>query len=424
MDMIFSRFIPFALILIFAAAGHSRAGEVFYTFKDGDASGVARLEVLDDRFGEVTRLSGELELSDAFKIVRVGNYVVAAAESEGKPGLFIGATDGTSGGRFVPLESKVSELIPAGDHVLIAVSKGKFFLVDPERPDQWDVWNARKELSPPGRKGEDLLLLPDGRAAFASFQKDDDNSDATGSRVVLLDLAPLKLRHDLQLPRDRPELHIPGNPKEQGPNPEKVFVFPDSNVLALTLDLYGAVAFMDLDAALRGDIKNYSTLPTSGDGTWGVSFPDRGLGFQFAGGDWLLVTNASEGGGYTLFDARKRELVRHYPAKVGGEKPIFLESTGKIVSAQSGKVKRRAEDILEKEILPENELMVFDVAQLVQGDPAAMQTVAVPFPPSLVVALASGNLLLFGSSEALILKPDGSIIERKQLLGSPIRVTQ
>lgn len=412
----------FILLIVFAALGRARAEHVYYTFLDGDSFGVGRILLGDEKIKSVNRVAMDFPMEDAFKLQLVGKHVVVVSQVDGESGVTILPQDAQPGAEFIPLEAEVSELAAFGDQALIAANKGLFFTIDPSAPGNIEQWNARKELSPPGRKGEDVIILPDGKSALASFQKDDDNSDAKGSRIVVFDLSPLRLRHDLQLPRDRPELHIAGNPKEQGPNPEKLFVFPESNTLALTLDLYGAVAFMDLDAALKGEIKNYTAIPTSADRSWGTAFPDRGLGFRAQGGDWLLVTNASENGGFAVFDVQNRKFIAHYPAKVGAETPVLVESAGKIFSALSGKIKSRTDSGVEKVLQPLNELVVFDVSRLITGDPEAIEALPILGPAERVVATNDGNLLLLNTSETLLIRPDGTVLDRQPAVGAPIRV--
>ncbi len=396
------------------------------TFENDDRSGVARVDFDGERITAVTELAPNFPVTDAFKLIRLGDRLVVAASVDDQPGVVIyNLSDPSASPDFVKLDGEVSEIKPAGDRALIATSRGRFVLLDPLLPADLEIWNARKALTPPGRKGEDVLVLSNGQTAIASFQKDDDDSDATGSRLVILGLDPLAHRHDLQLPRDHPDLHIEGNPSEQGPNPEKLFAFPDSNTLAITLDLYGAVAFTDLDAALDGRLENYTAVPSADDDRWGVAFPDRGLGFAHGGRDWLLVTNASPDGGLALFDVAARSRVHVFPASAGAETPVLIPTLDTIATVVSGKVKSRTPDGLLKDSRPDTRFLLLDLDAPFDD---ALRTIPLDGKTSGLLATENPNrILVFTTappSACLFEVGDRRVLSTASIPGEVIRATR
>ncbi|MFA7233014.1 MAG: hypothetical protein WC076_02775 [Terrimicrobiaceae bacterium] len=302
-------------------------------------------------------------------------------------------------------DEPTSDVQPYGDHALVMADKGFIYWFDFATGQTAQTWNARKGLTPSGNKGEDILFLPDQNMVLVSFQKDSKKGEHKGSRLVLLDMETFTPKADLQLPREYPSLNIPKNKKEQGPNPEMMFPAPKSNTLAVSLDLYGAVAFADLDAALNGEWKNLAYVPSSPDGAWGTAFPDRGTLLDLGGKEYLLIANASENGGLVLFDVAARKIVQTFPAEAGAETPIYLPKAKKVVTVISGKMKQRTKDGLEKDIVPGNDLLVLDVAQLESAGKATLQRLRFDTPLVKVEAIdpetSSALLLVNGKNEFL-----------------------
>lgn len=411
------------LLLIWASA----SAETFYfTFKNDTRFGVAALAIDPAHKLTVTELAPEFTLDESFKLTLVGDRLVVAAEVGGLPGVAIYdlKSNAKTPPEFVETAGAISEIKSTEGIVIAATSKGRVYRLDPAKPTRIKEWSGRKSLTPPGRKGEDILLLPAKQAALVSFQKDDNDSDARGSRIVVLGFDDLTLRGDLQLPRDHPDKHLDGNPEEQGPNPEKIFAFPDSNTLAVTLDLYGAVAFMDLDAALDGRIENYSATPSSADGAWGTAFPDKGLGFRHGDRDWLLVTNASVDGGLALFDVAARQREHVFPTAVGCEAPFRVPGTDFLATVPSGKVKVAGAAGLDKSMRPGSDLILIDLAK-----PFADAARAIPIgsETSHAIPLENSNVVVFTISPptAAVVDPaTAAILGTTALPGAAIRVTQ
>lgn len=319
-----------------------------------------------------------------------------------------------------------------GQHALVATDEGLFHWINLQLGQIEKTWNAKKELHPPGNKGESILFLPDNKTALIPFQKDSGKGKRFGSRLLVFDLEKLAPRFDLPLPRNHPELHIEGNLKEQGPNPEIAFVSTKSDTLALTLDLYGAVAFAKLSSALEGKWDRLDYYPTSLDGSWGTAFPDRGLLFEIAGKDYLLITNASPNGGLVLFDVAERKIVGKFPATAGCETPVFLPKSQRAVTVLSGKSKTRVPFKLVKETDPASTLMIFTLSPLAEGKEATLETIPFDQPVLRVEAVApTQNDLLFlvlgkpeAESELLIYDlSQREILQRQPAGGAVSRIT-
>ncbi len=190
--------------------------------------------------------------------------------------------------------------------------------------------------------GEGVFFLPTGNLALVTFQKDNSKGTRFGSRVVVFDTDKVESKYDLQLPRNHPECNIEGNLKEHGPNPEVAFIAPKSDTLALTLDLYGAIAFTKLSSALEGKWENLEYISCAQDGSFGNAFPDRGCLFETGGKEHLLISNASPNGGLVLFDVAAHKVEQKFAASAGAENPVFLSRSQKVVTCISGKIKTRA----------------------------------------------------------------------------------
>ncbi len=322
------------------------------------------------------------------------------------------------------LKGGVSDLTYAGEQLIIAASKGLFYRLGSEGAIEAE-FSARELLSPPGRKGEHIRILPNEETAVVSFQKDDDDSEAQGNRLVVIDIGSFRPQADVALPRDKPDLHLGDDPKEQGPGPEVIVVFPDLDTLAVSLDLYGGIFFCSLEGLLKGELRETTFVSTGWEGRLGTAFPDRLLGFEWRGQWWLLVSNASPTDGFALLDISKRTVVARFPAAGGAEMPVL--QGGRICTVLSGKTKRRMEGEVSKETLPRPELMVFEL-----GDPAEVgpivSTAVYPLPFDPVNIQPADRELLWvtgrtpeGGVVALVRAADGHILTQLPLPGEPVR---
>lgn len=396
------------------------AATFFYTFGTNEG-GVASFTVTPD--GQLTRHQTEpgTGLSKPRKLAVSDDQKRVLVVSEESPMGWIYRLDQPADPLgLLEFGEPTTEAKALGDHALVMADKGFFYWFDLTSGQIERKWNSRDGLTPPGHKGEDILFLPEKNLAMVSFQKDSKKGHK-GSRLVLFDLTTFTPKADLQLPREYPSLNIPKSKKEQGPNPEMMFAAPKSNTLAVTLDLYGAIAFADLDAALNGEWKNLAYVPSSPDGKWGLSFPDRGTLLELGGKEYLLIANAAENGGLVLFDVEKRKIVQWFRAEAGAETPVYLPKAKKVVTVISGKMKQRTPDGLEKDTAPGKELLVLDVAPLESGGKATFERI--PFPETVVKVEAiepetSTVLLLVTGNNDLVTY---DLAARKELAREPAK---
>ncbi|MGF1655723.1 MAG: hypothetical protein ACFCU3_01955 [Verrucomicrobiales bacterium] len=364
-----------------------------------------------------------LSLSDTGRWACLGMH-------QGESVLLIGEIDDFESRPLrVVLEDAGEELRGHGEQVILSMRRGRFAVVDSTSGEITATWNARKGLEPPGHKGEDLWVINQGTQVWVSFQKDSDDGARLGSRLLVMDLPKLELVHDIPLPRDRPDLHIKGNFREQGPNPEKIFDSPSTNTVMLTLDLYGAIAFFDRDAALeRGELKDYTVVSAAANGEWGWTFPDRGLLFSVQDQELLLISNAAQNGGLTLFDVSARKPIMHIPTLSGGETPVQVGD--RVSTVLSGKVKSRGEEGLIKIFDPENKLVVLDfAARDEQGRPAVLRHDLVGEPINILSVQLEGRVLVLSKVDgmgraSLIDLLTGEVMQSVELPGAPLRVSR
>lgn len=385
---------------------------VFYYTHGKENGGLARIAIQDQtgQWQGHQALEGPgFDQPKKLAITQDGGHVVVTSDESDRV-WFYQLGNAPKFVKELQLGGETTDVALIGDKMMLTAGEGLFYWIDPKQATIEKTWNAEKELSPSGRKGENILPLTDKQVALVSFQKDSKKGKHLGSRLVVFDPQRFDARHDLPLPRDHPELHIAADLREQGPNPEIIFVAPKSNTLALTLDLYGAVAFADLDAALKGEWKNLEYLPVSLDGAWGTAFPDRGLLFETGGRERLLISNASDNGGIVLVDVTERKITQTFPCQAGAEMPVWLPAAKKAVTVVSGKVKARGDTGLKNEISGTgNDLLVFDLAPLETGGEATLERI--PFEGNLtrVESVSEGanqTLLLLcgaeGSQEWLV----------------------
>lgn len=395
------------------------AAEIYFSF-DGERAGVGRVIVFDDQIKTVEEVAIDVPILAPYKLARAGGTIAVAVGGDQQPGLLLLSPNEAP--RIIPLSAEVSDLAASESAFVVAASKGLFFVVDAGSGEILSTLDARKALSPPGRKGEHLLLLPGSRRALVSFQKDDDNSTSTGNRLVLVDVDPLAVRADMPLPRDREDLHIALDPKESGPGPEVMVACAQANTLAITLDLYGAVAFTDLAAAMEGRLENLVLKPTSLDDTWGTAFPDRIALVERAGRDFLFVANASKDGGICLFDVAARKRVAHYPMAAGADMPVVFHAAGVAATVVSGKIKARGSDGLRKSEKPDTAIYLFDLTPLDGGKPPTMRRIELGAPTFRIAKAGPGHALVFTEGEILLVCiKTASVVSRSVSPGRSVR---
>ncbi len=363
------RSFAFVLLVYLILVQPATAADLYYTFHDGERGGLARL-IIDSETGEagsheVLFASAECLHPRKLAVTDCGRYVIMASEESGRHNLYITNLQNdpptTESLRFL---TEPDEIRTFGTRAIIGGSSGNVITIDLEEPTILARWNARRDLSPSGHKTEDLAVLPCGERAIMSFQKDNRSGRHRGSRVVIVTLPELETLYDLHLPRNRPELHFPDVPREQGPNPEVIHLSPRTNTFFVSLDLYGGAALADLDAVLEGRWSNLRYVTTAVDGSWGDAFPDRFVHFSRDGRDFVLALNSGEAGGGAVVDLEKREVIARAEMRHGLETPIYFERLGLVVATPAGKLKRRGPEGLIRTFHPGGELHLLDVTRL------------------------------------------------------------
>lgn len=401
-------------------AARLEAATVVFTH-EGDSPGAARFEISEESLSDVESVPLGEGVSEVFKLACSAQQEVIgiAGEVEGEPCLFMVSRKAEEPVERVKLPAEVSHVIAAPGGFLLALSKGYLVFVDAETFRISGEINTRKSITPPARKGEDICLLSEGQA-LVSFQKDDDDSPALGNRLMLLGLSPFQVDADLPIPRERPELHIEGARKEQGPGPELLIPIPAVNTLAITLDLYGAVAFTDLDAIRRGELRNFSMVPTSGDQQWGTAFPDRAALVETKAGPRLIICNAGAGAGIAVFDPATRQKTHHFATSAGCDPPVILPTGPMAATVISGKTKvRKTGKGVEKSSHPGRELLVMDFSDPVEPQLSAFD---MEIPTLLIAAGGEKQVVVFSNAEVLLVNPvSGKILDRKKTPGPPVR---
>lgn len=337
---------------------------IAYSFNHRDGGGVAVVSV-DPQSGKIRDHRVLFQSADCTKANKVrrtadGRGVVVNNETAKGPHLFVASLDQDGPPRRIQLPGEPDEVRIAGDYALATCANDLLALIDLRPEGGVRSWYADKQLSPPGNKPEDAFVLPGGRLAVVSCQKDSKKGKKHGNRLIVMKLPELEPLADLRLPRDHPELHIDGNLKEQGPSPEIVLVSQPANALLVTLDLYGAVAVMDWSAAQSGRMLHWEYLPTSLDGSWGTAFPDRADLLTVAGHPCSLVFNVGRQGGAALVDLAGRKIIKRWPVPPGLEKPVFFPAYRWAYSVCSGKTKSRGKSELTKEYHPGRSVYAFD----------------------------------------------------------------
>ena len=369
----------------------------FHTATDG---GLARITL--DSAGVPTSSSPTVLFRDpAFttaaklRVSADGRFATLNAETEGRPNFAIIPLASASlhdsapaAPRLLTLDFTPEEHRLTANRAYIGGTDGNLVSLDLATGAITHRWNSRRQLTPAGHKPEDLLVLEPEGLLLVSHQKD-GKKGRQGSRIVALRLSDLSLVADLRLPRDHPELHL--SEKEAGPSPEVLCVDRATHTLAVTLDLYGALAFTDLDAALAGRLEHYTAASTSADSTWGTAFPDRIALVTSETKTYAFVFNASVNGGIALFDLAIRTRLGALPVEAGCEQLVPLAGGRLLATVVSGKLKHRTATEIAKSQKPGADLLLIDVARALRNDPAALTHIPLGAPATRLTSVAGND---------------------------------
>lgn len=346
------------------------SSEIFYSFRavNGESGGVALIEVSEET-GTIGRhiticQDGRLALAKKVRFNKDAERIAVTNEGEEEPFVFLSKIDPPSLTGPADVETLCDEIRPFRKSFIATCDKGLVVLFRGKDGKEDKTFKAGKKLSPPGNRPEDIVILKEKDIAVLSFQKDNSSGTKVGNRIVALSLPYLKLKGDVLIPRDHPELHVEGNFSLSGPGPEVLLVSEETNTVLATLDYYGAVAIFDLDGLINGKLKHYQSIPVSLDGKWGTAFPDRVSSFEVNGRQFALITNAGIEGGTNLVDLKKRKIVHQFDTPSGLEAPLYLPSCMVAVSVCSGKTKYRKGEEIIKEFNPDKKFYIFDFSAL------------------------------------------------------------
>ena len=387
--------VSFLAVVVYSTA----ATTVFFTFAEGREGGIAQVKVNPDtgKIEAIETLASTRGFNVPHKIALSsdGRFIAGVSEEERQTNFIAFDLNSHKTIGTLRLRNEPDAIAAAGDSFVVGASSGDVYRVGAADARLRSTWNSRDSLRPSGHKVEYITVVEDRNQVWMSFQKDNRAGQHRGSRIVLFSIEPFRLQHDIQLPRDRPDLHM-AELRERGPNPEYVQPFPNSNALLVSYDLYGAVAIADLDAAERGEWKNPVVLSTSPTGSWGDAFPDRATFFQHNGRDFCLMANQGQIGGTVLIDVKAREIVQIFETEHGLAAPIFLPSANVFASVKPGKLKFRSGDGLLRNRFPIREIGLFELPA--EGATTPMNFRTVPFDRRAQLAVpvaADRNSLLF-----------------------------
>jgi len=413
------RFVPvmICLLLVAAAASTAHASDVrvLYTFvqlpqdrlpvdeddaSGGPVGGIAEVRV-DPVSGDVLghrvlHQSSVLRRAEKFDVGAEGRRLIVLSRLEKEPNAIVIRVDEPElGFTELRLPGEPDDLSIFGHHALVGTGDGGLVVIDLLKAEIISTWNVRRGLSPAGHKPEDVEVLPDGRTALVTLQKDNSSGTRHGNRVLVMRVPDLELIADLPLPRDKPELHHPVATNEAGPGPEIIHFFVEEDLLVLSLDLYGAIATTDLSKAIEGELHRYEAHSAAVDGTFGTSFVDR-LGVFTRGDDrFILAANAGPDGGAVVLCVRERRIVQRLEVPHGLETLTFLPAQRMVVASAAGKHKERQQPRVIKTRRPRPELWLFPISES-ESHPLGSQRRAMPLNTFRIVPIApDANGLLF-----------------------------
>ncbi len=395
--MVFTRWSLLVVFLTTVNALLAGTDTVYYGFEtegDGYSSGQAGIALakVDPSTGEFkeTRILFDIagpSYPDKIRLSASGKFL--GATLLGEDGGYVIHTIGSDAPpKWIHLGFEPDEHRPFGDSFVIGGSKGNLVMIDGDSARITNHWNSRLKLDPTGHRVEDIRIWPEIGKAALSFQKDSSKGKHLGSRFVWIDLPNFDQWIDLPLPRTRPDLHITGNLKEAGPNPEVIKIEPSENTLVLTLDLYGALWIADLDASLEGKWQNETSIPTAPDTSWGNTFPDRVGRFVHGGKIHYLVINSGEGSGYGIFRLHDRRFVGFQDGTTGAEEPIYFPDFARLATVVSGKIKVRGAGELNKFFEPSPILRIFRIDEWKGEGPIPETMIDLPGYGTRIVALS------------------------------------
>lgn len=363
MNAIARLWISLGLNAIVVATLFAEPLQIAYCYSKESSGGIAVVSI-DDQSGKILHQSVVYESAHCLvpKKLRAtddGRTYLLTHDSDTLPLVFVVDTVDTRSSKLVELPARPDELRIAGPLAIVTCGQDWVVTIDINSRSILGMWDCGKILKPRGNGPQDVLITPDRRYAAVSFQKDSRSGKKWGGRIVLFELPGMNVRSDILLARDYRDWQIDPRIRSSGPGPEVMFLDERADRFLVTLDHYGAVAIMKWSELVAGKLSTIDYLPTSADGSWGVSFPDRGTMFHVSGKPYCLVTNASEQGGAVVIDLVQANVIARFATPPGVDTPCYIPELRAAFAVCPGKTKHREGDEVVKEYFPRNELFVF-----------------------------------------------------------------
>ncbi len=305
-----------AILLPLLLLGHSSAvlaaGQFYYAYFGDQEGGVAELTV-DPEKATILKQQKVFHSPGNPKLERLiaspdHNYFALSNTLTEARSIYLLKNEGdTFSARRRDLPQRADFLV-CDETLLAAVGhKSALYQVELNNPDTIKKsLNVAKLANTKGGALGKAVLTPDGSMLAALVGENDDDGTSPGGRVLLFSWPQLELLHDIKIPRQQAALHYSPGSTQRNPMPVDIAFFPAENTVAILLELYGAVAFADLDDFQKGKLKNFRLLATAQDNKFGSGFPTKLFPLTIAGSQYLLADNAGGPCGAALFDVAAR----------------------------------------------------------------------------------------------------------------------
>lgn len=267
----------------------------------------------------------------------------------------------------VDLPQRAIHHVVEGSQAAVLGHKGAIYRLDAKRPGTIaSSLDLKRSLNIHDSSLKDAVFSPDGRLLLVLVAEDSPDGQRPGGRIVGLKWPSLTVAFSLDLPRDHPDLHYPIGSRERNPMPVAIRLLPQTNTAAIALNLYGAVAFTDLDALLEGKFNNYIALPTSKKRDFGTGFPTTLFPVEVQGRQLVLVDNSGEDGGMAVFDPSLRERLVWLDTGLTNIGCFQMLDGTRGAGNHSGILSRRGQDATITSHSEQNHLIVIDFQPLMK----------------------------------------------------------
>jgi hypothetical protein len=396
-----SKYLARTSLAFVLVAANCAIAQIVYTFRDGEEGGVAYLRI-DPKTGKLLEhqtliRKGKAKKADKPRFSLDGRHVAITISRKKTPNMLIKSVFDNEKPRNVSLPGKPDEIRAAQDGFVVSCDNGMITFVPYLAATRGQATFDANALDPPASDGEDVLVPDNLPLAIVSMEKD--------NRILILDLTNMSLRADIRLPAELNGIAASDDMKSKGPQPEVILASSKANTLFVTLDAYGGIGLMDLDAAVNGQTTNLVYLSTALDGSWGTAYPDRASLLTLGAKKYALVTNAGRAGGLCLVDLAGRKVSRRFRVRHGLEKPAVLPGANVVVLAPAGKLKGEGP----KSYHPGNEVILLNLDGA--DTPADIDIVSVPLDKNIfyvvpIDAESSSLVLLAAGAD----KPDRLLV--------------